>query len=74
MLSTLSHSVSVDSLSPSLPASTVDQAIGFLRLYHLSADQQLTIEAAIGQVATQRNCSRKQAALWLHKRAFPEAY
>lgn len=74
MLSTLSHSVSGDSLPPSLPASTVDQAIGFLRLYNLSADQQLTIEAAIGQVAEQQNWSRKQAALWLHKKAFPEVY
>lgn len=74
MLSTLSQSVSVDPLSPSLPASTVDQAIGFLRLYNLSADQQFTIEAAIGQVAKQRNCSRNQAALWLHRRAFPEVY
>lgn len=74
MLSTLSQSVSVDSLPPSLPVSTVDQAIGFLRLYNLSADQQFTIEAAIGLVAQQRNCSRNQAALWLHRRAFPEVY
>lgn len=74
MLPTLSQSVSVDSRSLSLPASAIDQAIQFLRLYNLSADQQLTIEHAIGQVAQQRNCSRKQAAWWLHKKAFPELY
>lgn len=74
MLSTLCQSVPTDSLSPSLPASTVDQAMGFLQLYTLSADQQRTIEAAIGLIAHQRNCSRNQAALWLHRRAFLEVY
>ena len=74
MLSTLFQSVPVDSRSLSLPASTIDQAIGFFQLYNLSADQQLTIEAAIGLVAQQRNCSRKQAAWWLHRRAFPDLY
>lgn len=74
MLSTLSPAVQFDSLSPNPTVSAIDQAIQFLRLYNLSADQQLTIEHAIGQVAQQRNCSRKQAAWWLHKQAFSELY
>lgn len=73
MLSTLPLSVQADSPSPILPVSEIDQAIEFLKLYILSADQQIAIEHAIGQVAKQKNCSRNQAALWLHKKAFPDS-
>ncbi|MBD2465620.1 hypothetical protein H6G89_32015 [Oscillatoria sp. FACHB-1407] len=74
MLSTLTkfkHSVSVP---VSLPTSAIEQAIQFLKLYNLSDDQQLTIKAAIDEVALQRNCFRQQAAWWLNKKAFPEIY
>jgi hypothetical protein len=53
MLSTLTkfkHSISVP---VSLPTSAIEQALQFLKLYNFSADQQLTIEAAISEVALQ---------------------
>jgi len=74
MVSTLAKPVQSVLLTLSLPTSAIEQAIQFLKLSNLSADQQITIETAIGHIAKHRNCSRQQAAWWLHRRAFPTLF
>lgn len=74
MLSTLAQFKPATPVPVSLTTSAIEQAVQFLKLYNLSAVQQMTIEAAIGEVALQHNCSRQQAAWWLNKQAFPEIF
>ncbi|MBD2465586.1 hypothetical protein H6G89_31835 [Oscillatoria sp. FACHB-1407] len=73
MVSTLVRPVQSALTAPSLSASAIE-AIQFLSLSNLSADQQIIVETAIGQVALQRNCSRLTAAYWLNSKAFPELF
>lgn len=66
MLSVSSTSLSTDE------AAIVDHAADLLKLTHLSMNDQLTIEHAIGLIAITRNCTRHRAAQLLNKRAFPD--
>lgn len=49
----------------------IDHAAQLLKLSHLSMNDQLTIEHAIGLIAIHKNCTRPRAAQLLNKRAFP---
>jgi hypothetical protein len=51
-------------------AAVISRATALLRLVRLSAQDQLTIEHAIGLIAIDRNCSRDRAAQVLHRQAF----
>jgi hypothetical protein len=49
----------------------VERAIGLMRCPVQSAQDQLTLEHAIGLVTVERNCTRDRAAQILHRWAFP---
>lgn len=61
------------SLSPT-EAAIVNHAVELLKFTHLSVNDQLTIEHAIGLIAIDRNCTRPRAAQLLNKRAFPHNF
>ena len=61
------------SLSPT-EAAIVDHAVELLKLTHLSMNDQLVIEHAIGLIALQKNCTRPRAAQLLNKLAFPNNF
>lgn len=52
-------------------SNVVDRAAELLKLTHLSMNDQLTIEHAIGLIALNKNCTRPRAAQLLNKKAFP---
>jgi len=52
----------------------INTVIDLLRKYSLTGSEQVTIENAIGLIASQYNWTRQRSAWYLHHRAFPEVY